>query len=54
MAAAIAWARELRRWRSVVEMLCLAVDLILTDGATDAVPEEGRPVPPAETCGTQV
>jgi hypothetical protein len=38
----------------VVEMLCLAVDLILTGRATDVVPEEGRLVPPAETCGTQV
>ncbi len=35
-------------------MVCLAVDLILTDGATDALPEEGRLGPPGETCGTQV
>jgi hypothetical protein len=51
MAAAIAWARELRRWRSVVEMSCLAVYLILTGRATGVVPEEGRLVPRAGTCG---
>ncbi len=35
----------------MVEMSCLAVYLILTGRATGVVPEEGRLVPRAGTCG---
>ena len=42
---AVAGALELPWWRSVRAMACFAVDPTLNGGATDAIPEGGRPVP---------